>query len=458
MRCPYLGRASIFWCDRCHVPVLGEECACGAATRPVPLTPPGDARPAFGFDIGLINTLYHDHFGVRLVPEGHLVLMNKVPERDRMEEIVIGGAVVAAIRYLPDVRRWEVLPRAEAAALARPGKRVIVVDDRAAESIRQGASLLAPGLVEIPDEVRTGDEVFMFDTRGRIAGVGRAKMDAGEARRMQRGAIVRTRKNPPGNLVTGTSGWEDAVRANEMHLRRSEEEAIDFVRRISKRNPQKPTVSYSGGKDSLATLLVVMKALGKVPLIFADSGLEFRETCRNVEEVSARYGLEVARATADGDFWNEFERQGPPAVNHRWCCRCCKLAPVERLIRTRWGECLSFVGQRRFESLKRMRQARVWRGREIPGQLAAAPLKEWSSLQVWLYLFRERAPYNELYERGFDRVGCYICPSSDLAVMERIRKSHPDLWGAWISRLESWRERQGLPDGWVQDGLWRVRR
>ena len=105
---PYLGRILLRWCDQCHTPVLAKTCAaCGAPTREVPLTPPGDARPGFPADIALINSIFHEHFGAPLVPEDHLVLLNKVPDADRMEEIVIGGGIAGSIRYIPEERRWE---------------------------------------------------------------------------------------------------------------------------------------------------------------------------------------------------------------------------------------------------------------------------------------------------------------------------------------------------------------
>ena len=456
MKSPFLGRNPLRWCDRCHVPVLARTCACGAGTREVPVTPPGDIRPAFPSDIRAVNTLFQDHFGAPLVPEGHLALLNKVPDTDRMEEVIVGGAVAAAIRYLPGERRWEPLPRVAAASLMQPARRVVVVDAGAVASIREGASVLAPGLVAIDDAVAAGDEVCILDRDGAWAGVGRARVGSAEARAMKKGQVVKTRKNLPGQCIPGPATWEQAVEANREALDRAEEAAMGFIREVRDRHLHlPPTVSYSGGKDSLATLLLVLKAIGKVPLIFADSGLEFPETYANVDTVRERYGLDVVRAHHQGRFQEEMAARGPPAVDARWCCRTCKLTPVAEAIRARWGECLSFIGQRRYESAKRAASARVWRNPNVQVQLAAAPLQHWTALHVWLYLFRENAPYNTLYGQGMDRIGCYMCPSSDLAVMERIRALHPALWAEWEEILEEWRERQGLPAEWVARGLWR---
>jgi phosphoadenosine phosphosulfate reductase len=300
----YFGKIPLRWCDSCHTPVLSGHCACGAPTRGVPVTPPGDARPAFPSDIVLINRIYRESYGVPLISAKELTLLNKVPDRDRMEEIIVGGAVVGSIRFISGEERWEPIPRPEAAGLMSPEQGYVVVDAGAVPSIQgEGASVLAPGLIEIDPFVRKGDEVFVLDNDRRCIGVGRAKVDASEAEGMERGAIVRTRKNVRSVLIRGEAGWEDAVRANSRVIEQAEASAVNFVRQVAERYQIPSTVSYSGGKDSLATLLVVMNAIGKVPLLFADTGLEFPETYENVDRVAALYDLEVIRASGESAFW-----------------------------------------------------------------------------------------------------------------------------------------------------------
>jgi phosphoadenosine phosphosulfate reductase len=46
----------------------------------------------------------------------------------------------------------------------------------------------------------------------------------------------------------------------------------------------------------------------------------------------------------------------------------------------------------------------VWRNPNVRGQLSAAPIHNWTALHVWLYLLREHAPYNILYEHHLDRI------------------------------------------------------
>ena len=129
---------------------------------------------------------------------------------------------------------------------------------------------------------------------------------------MQKGQIVRTRRNVPSQIVPGKATWEDAVRANADVITRAEEESVRFVKDVTAAYPLQPTVSYSGGKDSLVTMLVVRKALGNVPLLFADTGLEFPETYANVEAVQQKYNAEVIRTNTLTKF-NETLCPGRPA-------------------------------------------------------------------------------------------------------------------------------------------------
>jgi len=451
----YHGKIILHWCDSCHTPVLGNSCACGSSTRFVAVTPPGDPRPAFPDDIAHINQVYETYFGVPLIPDGYLVLLNKVPDHDRMEEIVVGGAIVGAIRYLPEQQRWEALPRREAYHLMKPVKGFVIIDDSAASFIEDGASVLAPGVKSIADGILEGDEVFILTESGLCAGVGRARVDTETGRTMEKGSLVKTRKPLASTFTSGTATWNDAVRANREHLDRAWAASGEFIKSVIEKNPDLPlTVSYSGGKDSLATLLMVLKHVGQVPIMYIDTGLEFEATEQNVTDVVAKYDLFLHRIFSGDRFWEEFSRQGPPSQDQRWCCRVCKLEPIREYITEHFGECISFIGQRKYESFSRMKNPRVWRNAYVKVQLSAAPIHNWTALHVWLTIFAEEAPYNTVYREQVDRIGCYMCPASDLATIANIKSRYPDLWSEWQDKMEGYQAGLGLSDEWLRGG-WR---
>lgn len=455
---PFLAPVPFYWCDRCHTPVMGKICSCGEKTRAVSTTPPGDVRPAFDRDRNLINKLFEDKFGVPLIPEDHIALLNKVPDVDRMEEVIMGGAVVCAIRYLPETGDWEVLPRESASHYVKPTKRFIMVNDEAAQYIKDGSSVLMPGVTYVSPEIEEGDSVFVLSGDGECVAVGRAKMSYSQTVGATRGQLVRTRRTVKQTVDANPSTWDDAVRANNNILDLYESKSVEFIKDVISKNPGiTPTVSYSGGKDSLVTLLITLKAGLKLPMIFADTGLEFPQTVKNTKEVSEKYGLELIVRSGEKTFWEGFDTFGPPAVDFRWCCKACKLLPIKDLISETFGEAISFIGQRKFESAKRMQSPRVWRNKNVPCQLSAAPIQHWTAMHDWLYLFREKAPYNPLYEMGLDRIGCFMCPSSDIACIKDIAALYPEKWSEWEENVKEWGRRNGKTDEWATGCRWRIR-
>jgi phosphoadenosine phosphosulfate reductase len=179
--------------------------------------------------------------------------------------------------------------------------------------------------------------------------------------------------------------------------------------------------------------------------------LEFPETVENVKKTADKHNLELLIEDAGDAFWKAEEHFGPPAKDFRWCCKTCKLGPTASMIRKHFPDgVLSFIGQRQYESQQRREKGNIWRNPWVPGQVGASPIQHWPSMLVWLYIFREKAEYNPLYEKGMERIGCWLCPAADMAefnVMEH--KSD------WEDRLGTYAKEHGLPDEWVTYGLWR---
>jgi phosphoadenosine phosphosulfate reductase len=465
-----LGKIHLRWCDSCNVPVLEQrECSrCGAGTREVRLTPPGDARPAFDHDKDTVRALVDSQFGPGCgeiaVPPGRLVLLNKAPDIDRMDEVIIDGQVVGAVRF--DIARGDkFLPRGVTASRMQSmaSRGWVRVDAGASEAIRERkASALAVGVTDASEGIEPGDDVIVLDPDGKAVSVGVAKMSTADMREAQRGTAVKTRwiADGPGAGMqdAGAPSWNEAVMANREVIDRRVAEATKFIREVVSENDLQVAVSFSGGKDSLATLLLVLESGISPKLIFVDTGLEFEETRDNVRETARRHSLELITESAGEAFWDNVGVFGPPAKDFRWCCKTCKLGPATRLIQKNFPEgVLSFIGQRAYESESRARKGKVWRNPWTPNQLGASPIQKWTALHVWLYLFDRKEPYNRLYENGFERIGCYLCPSTDLAELRRARDLKGE-YGRWQDHLNRYSEENGLPADWLSKDLWRWRR
>lgn len=464
-----LGKMLLRWCLNCNVPILEErKCTlCGEDTEEIQLTPPGDPRPAFEEDIRLLRRTVDRQFGEgsgnALFPDGKIVLLNKIPAIDRMDEVIIDGEIIGSLRFDPG-RGWCFLGRIGAARIIQnvASKCLVVADDGAVDPICQGKNLMVPGVVRVIGDIRRGDEVIVITEEGEAIATGIAKMSGEEMIESTRGVAVKTRWTGLAGKcheVRNSGNWELALRANRPVIERARNEAVRFIRRTVERFSLPAVVSFSGGKDSLACALLAMDAGYSLPLLFVDTGLEFKETIRFVNEFAEKYNLEIIQMKPNTSVFEEsVNRFGPPCRDRRWCCTTNKLSPTLRAIKKYFpGGVVSFIGQRRYESESRAHKPRIWRNPWVPGQVGAAPIQNWTSLHVWMYIFMKKEKFNPLYRMGLDRIGCFVCPAADLGELELIKEKNEELV-CWENRLRELAAVYGLPDYWVDLGLWRWRR
>lgn len=178
-------------------------------------------------------------------------------------------------------------------------------------------------------------------------------------------------------------------------------------------------VAFSGGKDSAVLLNLIKKALPveSFVVIFGDTGMEFPDTYKAVEITKKQCEEDgtpfyVARSHFEPeDSWKMF---GPPARVLRWCCSVHKSTPQTLKMREITGKDnyvgMDFVGVRAHESLARSKYDYENFGKKQKGQYSFNPILEWTSAEVWLYIFRNNIYINEAYKKGNSRAGCLFCP------------------------------------------------
>ncbi len=453
----YLGRIELRWCHECNLPVLGKTCGiCGGKTSEVKLTPPGDARPAFPFDIKLCREVIQRQFGNAVLPE--MMLLNDAPSTDKMDEVIFNGKVAGALQYDAKEKNFRFIPRVWFATLIHPTKGFVIADKGAVSPILNGSNLLAPGVVDASKEIRKGNEVVVYSPEMEVIAVGKAYMDSEEMIANGHGMAVKVRwKGIARKEEIRDKTWDYALEANREIISRKVNDATNFIRKTTGEHKLPMAVSFSGGKDSLATLFLLLDAGYSPPIFFINTGLEFEETVRHVHEVAEKLNLKLLEERAGDIFWRAIDFFGPSARDFRWCCKTCKLGPTTRLIKKYFPDgVLSFIGQRRYESEQRAKKGNVWENPWVSGQIGASPIQNWTALHVWLYLFDKYREYgikwNVLYERGFSRIGCWLCPASDMAEFEF--KKHKDC-NKLLDKLKKYAGENGFDDAWIENGLWR---
>lgn len=180
-------------------------------------------------------------------------------------------------------------------------------------------------------------------------------------------------------------------------------------------------VAFSGGKDSVVALDLVQRALphNSFKVIFGDTDMEFPTTLRLVEDIRdycKSQGIDFYDAKAKTPAEKNWEIFGPPARKIRWCCTVHKTAPVinklNELYDTDFIRTMMITGVRADESASRSEYEELSIGKKIAGQYSYHPILEWSSAEVYLYIYMQGLLLNEAYKLGFNRVGCIMCPNS----------------------------------------------
>ncbi|MFX0100015.1 MAG: phosphoadenosine phosphosulfate reductase family protein [Candidatus Hodarchaeota archaeon] len=509
---PYLGRIATRWCPRCDVPLLrGKTCpSCNEPLLSPNIAPPGDVRSAFDHDLGILKDACDRTFvkgtGKWMFPSTSVYLLNKVGALDLDYQVIGHGEVLGNLRFDIFTREYSFVPTLAGASLVlkhyrdrdlldpskNDGKappKTIKYKVDTERFIVEGKSVLVPGIEGLDVDVGKGDPCIVHSDNGLLAtGFFLASKDGiGEMMEAGRGQVAKLRQHGPPVPIDPIKEpsaypavtWDRVVQVNEPLIKGNANAAVKFIKRTSDKFGLPLAVAYSGGKDSLATLLLVKKALesgdGAKPfsIFFADTGLELPEVLQNVKDVIKWGGWEGSfHQRSIGDrFWSLAESFGPPARDFRFCCHTLKASQINDMIEdigTGKGggtasKVLVFLGQRRYESFSRAEDKKVYTNTYVPMQVIASPIKDWTALDEWLFLLREQhddpaLPINPLYFKGHDRLGCYLCPAQSIANLETLKLSHPGLHRKWLTFLERYRGEHDYPAEWVDWGLWRFKR
>jgi phosphoadenosine phosphosulfate reductase len=144
---------------------------------------------------------------------------------------------------------------------------------------------------------------------------------------------------------------------------------------------------------------VAVQAVPDIEVVFLDTQYHFAETLWFVEQVRARYNLNLTvmrpKAAAD-DLWHSDPDQ---------CCRVRKVEPLDRALR---GRAAWMTGLRRDEAASRV-SAPIVSYDQSRGLVKVNPLATWSDLDVAGYIKDRGLPVHPLAERGYTSIGCWPC-------------------------------------------------
>ena len=205
----------------------------------------------------------------------------------------------------------------------------------------------------------------------------------------------------------------------------------------------KVIVTFSGGKDSLASLLWVRNNLTKEFItVFCDTGWEHPITYKYIEEMRNTLGLNIVTLKSkkfDGMVDLAKKKSRWPSSQRRFCTSELKTIPmIDYILDEIKDDILMIQGIRAEESTKRAEMSKqctyfkyyiqpygkdkygkdkyhTYRRKEVIefrdkySDDLLRPVFDWTAQQVIDYIVDNGLQPNPLYRMGYKRVGCYPC-------------------------------------------------
>ena len=448
------GKERCLWCDGCGTLILGKRCACGGTPREFEINSPGDIRPCMGEGVDLILRMFERTFGTCEPLIGKMIFLNKVPGEDRTDEIIAHGDVLAILRFDLSINDYVLEIRQAGAELFDQHAKKNIVTFGSMSGHLKGKSIPGANIKGIIGEFSTGESLIL--RKGEKVGAGIALGSSSELCDMEKAVKIRDLDNKKDLPSSPDSDRETFVRCNREHLKNIEGNAVSDIRSFIKGKAQPITASFSGGKDSLAALGIAMKVTKDIELLYINTGLEFPETVEYVKEFAEKNDMKLHMAKADDAFKENVDTFGPPAKDFRWCCKVCKLGPITDTISKEYPKgTITVEGNRMLESFARSKIGFVTKNPFVPNQINLNPVRTWSAAEICGYIWMKGLEYNPLYERDFERIGCYLCPSCLASEWKNTERIHPELHKDWMDYLYAYAEERGLPKEFADMGFWR---
>ncbi|MFG3258227.1 sulfate adenylyltransferase subunit CysD [Streptomyces sp. NPDC048172] len=235
-------------------------------------------------------------------------------------------------------------------------------------------------------------------------------------------------------MSTATTALEDTDNPYALsHLDALESEAVHIFREVAGEF-ERPVILFSGGKDSILMLHLALKAFAPAPLPFGllhvDTGHNFPEVLEYRDRTVAEHGLRLYVASVQEFIDSGQLRERPDGTRNPL-----QTVPLLDAITGNRFDAV-FGGGRRDEEKARAKERifslrdefggwdprrqrpelwQLYNGRHAPGEhVRVFPLSNWTELDVWQYIAREKIALPAIYyahrREVFARSGMWLAP------------------------------------------------
>jgi len=163
-------------------------------------------------------------------------------------------------------------------------------------------------------------------------------------------------------------------------------------------------VGFSGGKDSQVVYDLVKKSGVKYQVYYSATGIDPPELVKFIRQYYPEVIWKRPNWHGHKSFFGMIPEKGFPTKMARWCCDKLKKDPTKKVPLSH-----RIMGIRAEESHKRAVRGQV-DGIKYLKQTIYKPIFHWLEWEIWDYLKSNNIKYCSLYNEGFHRLGCVVCP------------------------------------------------
>ncbi len=175
--------------------------------------------------------------------------------------------------------------------------------------------------------------------------------------------------------------------------------AIDRIREFEPKEGY--YLAFSGGKDSIVLKQLTIMAKVKYDIHYNLTTVDPPELVKYIKQVHP--DVEIHKPAHS--MWQLIViKRMPPTRLIRYCC--------ERLKEGGGAGRYVLTGIRWAESYKRTKRKMVESCFKDKHRTFVHPIIDWSDREIWLFIKMFKLPYCSLYDEGFKRLGCVLCPMS----------------------------------------------
>lgn len=182
------------------------------------------------------------------------------------------------------------------------------------------------------------------------------------------------------------------------------------------------------GPSGITLMHMATRIFPEVNVFYIDTDLHFPETYALRDRLMDRFGIQFTVVRSDLSLEEQEKIYGP----HLWARdpdRCCQIRKVQPLQRFLTGQDAWITGIRRDQAPTRLHAERIeWDSAN--DLIKINPLVDWTSEQVWSYVYRHGLPYNDLHDESYPSIGCMPCTRA-------VAPGEDERAGRWSGRIKT---------------------